>query len=333
MNRTCFIQLSTPDRGPEPIRIPGRIDWERMVTLARYHGTLSILHDKINRLRTIEIPERTRSTLNEYFDRCIIKKLALDHELEFLLPRFRDYDIPVIVLKGPSLSRYYPKEELREYNDLDMCIRKNDLDRAEKCLLENGYVYLEPHLLEHQKQHMGEIGFIRKDPPYITTEIHWDLINSPSLQRSTHLDLQDFWDHRTVVKTAGSEFDTYSSEYQLLFLSIHMAYQHQYDRLIWLIDSLMLVEQEGHAYDWDLIVRKSEQYGIEIAVYYIFHLMEQLFGKPIPSRIEKHLIPKKWKHRLYPHLFSGRHLISGPSWIRKLRQKLIREGLKARREK
>ena len=62
------------------------------------------------------------------------------------------HEIPVVVLKGTSAAKYYPKPQLRTMGDIDLLVKPNDYKFAAECLLNAGCI---------EKTTDAELGFGR----------------------------------------------------------------------------------------------------------------------------------------------------------------------------
>ena len=54
---------------------------------------------------------------------------------------FRDYNIPLVVLKGTAAAMYYPNPYLRAMGDVDFVVTYDRFDEARSVMEANGYAF------------------------------------------------------------------------------------------------------------------------------------------------------------------------------------------------
>lgn len=159
--------------------------------------------------------------------------------------------IPFLPLKGTVLRKYYPDPSLRTSSDIDVFIRKEDLDRAVKVFTE-AYSYKVIIIGdEHDVSLMTPSG--------VHLELHYRLIEK---MRKSEKILENIWEY--AVKTEGSEYHyRMPSEYFLFYHVVHMARHFIYGGIgikpvidIFFIKNGMNVDNEK-AYD---LLKKAELY-------------------------------------------------------------------------
>jgi len=77
--------------------------------------------------------------------------------------------VETVLLKGPALSEFYPKPELRQFSDIDLYLKERNLAaRSVRVLTERGYDYLS------EKEHPHHLSF--RSPNGVLIELHTDVI-------------------------------------------------------------------------------------------------------------------------------------------------------------
>lgn len=120
----CFIQ---EDRGALP--------WEDIYSFYSRHAIASLAVDLLK-----YIPD-DYSNLNQtwkntiYYNTCNYYRL-LNSQTE-ILKHFQEKEISVVVLKGTSVAKYYPKPQLRTLGDIDLLVKPEDYERAIDCLIQS----------------------------------------------------------------------------------------------------------------------------------------------------------------------------------------------------
>src|SRR5690606_8422958 len=115
-----------------------------------------------------------------YYNLNVQKNLLMFGELKKILQTFKKNNIVTIPYKGPLLSiEEYGNLSLREFNDLDIFIDFQDLNKVKDLLIE--YNYLPDIRLEKDKER--EYVKTQRDFKFfnmakqVTLEIHWTFNN------------------------------------------------------------------------------------------------------------------------------------------------------------
>ena len=131
------------------------------------------------------------------------RNMNLYHELSHVLTVLRHDDIPVIVLKGAHLAEIvYENIALRPMCDVDLLVKKEDLTRVQRKLLETGYSPFTNRLL---------------------LDIHWHLENSMT---DLPVDMDMIWERAQPAFIAGVKVLVLSPEDLLLHLCLHLGFHH-----------------------------------------------------------------------------------------------------------
>jgi len=128
-----------------------------------------------NTQKDFEISKNTLKEIKQSYLRDVIKNELYKQEIRFLAKEFYKSKINLIFLKGASLftTVYKGDRDLRKMEDIDILIRKKDLEKAEQFLKKVGYeaketknkrkIFLEEHF---------HFTYLKKN---IILELHWDI--------------------------------------------------------------------------------------------------------------------------------------------------------------
>lgn len=97
------------------------------------------------------------SSWNKY---CFLQQgqwVRVMHAQSQLLDLLEESNIPSVIIKGAAAAMYYPHPNLRSMGDVDVLVKRKDLDRAAELLEANGYT------LTHNKDHVGHHYNYSKD--------------------------------------------------------------------------------------------------------------------------------------------------------------------------
>lgn len=168
------------------------IDWPYLIRIADAHGLMPLLYFNLKKAFPDSVPRSVLDQLHARFLANAGRNLFLTQELFKILDLCEMNAIPAIPFKGPALAiSLYGDLALRTFSDLDILVRKQDIQRAKTLLLSQGY-RLDLSLTKQQEivfLHSDlEGGFVRQDGR-VRVEVHWGEPKDFPLT----LDLEPFW--------------------------------------------------------------------------------------------------------------------------------------------
>lgn len=117
------------------------IDWEKVYKLASIHQIRPLLLRGVSGLQNIKIPSNVLNKLKTDCLHIATKNLANTNEMLNILNLFKENDILVVPYKGAYLaSKYYGDFGLREFSDIDLFIKEEDLCKVKNILLNHDYL-------------------------------------------------------------------------------------------------------------------------------------------------------------------------------------------------
>jgi len=182
-------------------------------------------------------------------------------ELEIALCRILDESrtqvSPITLLKGISVSEYYPAPYMRWMGDIDLLLDVDELADFERVLRRLGYrpdesdipdsFYLDHH---HSRPFVHPRSGVR-------VEAHTSLLPSRfGIGRGSALGLDNVEIDRTPSTFAGRDVLRLSKELQLVYVGAHWLYDLDVSlglAATGLIDTLYILRDTGQETDWDLL--------------------------------------------------------------------------------
>ena len=117
-------------------------------------------------------------------------------------------------------------------------------------------------------------------PDGIRVEIHWSIARPDG---PFQIDLDGLWERAQRASIVGVEALVLSPEDLILHLCLHSSFTHKFRiglRMCW--DIREVVRHYRDAIDWDLLVRRAQQWGIGQYVYLTLRLVRELLAADIP---------------------------------------------------
>lgn len=165
--KTLLILLQKSLWG-EAAAVPFAVSWEEIDNLAAEQGVVSLVYDGAVKAGAAVPQELLRKWKDKMF-RGAVKNELLLHAQKQLTDWLAEAGIPVVILKGSSVARYYPQPELRVLGDIDLLVREEDLERAAELLQQHGYAV-------HESDHDFHVGLSCRG---VYVELHYGVTGFP----------------------------------------------------------------------------------------------------------------------------------------------------------
>jgi hypothetical protein len=171
---------------------------------------------------------------------------------------------------------------LRQFSDLDILVRPEDVPRAKAALEELGYSCSLMLTKPQQKAYLDsgyEYAFDGEGGKSVI-ELQWRIL--PRFY-AIDLDTERLFAESGSVAVAGKQVRTLCAEDLFLALCVHAA-KHMWERLTWTRDIAELIESQ--VIDWEEVKRRAHRLGIARIVGITTLLAHDLFGATVPPEME-----------------------------------------------
>ena len=264
-------------------RLAGQgLDWAYVLDVSGRHGVSPLLYRSLKTLNQNGAPPPIMRQLQEHFYRNLAHNLRLDAELAALLDNFQKHGIPAIPYKGPALATsVYGNLALRVFGDLDILIRKENVQSALELMISLGYqpdFILDPKQMATYVHTFYELPFAGagKAPVGLHWEIYSDHFAFPIAPLS-------IWRDKNVKDPRESGYRSIPPEKLLLILCVHGA-QHYWGRLSWICDIAELLRKFGDV-DWSGLLNLATETGGRRILFLGLGLAHELLDAPVPDEI------------------------------------------------
>jgi len=317
--------------------LPGE-HWARLCTLASRHGVLPALSANTKRAMATEgvarlaadrdagaVMERVLADVKRRLIAQAALSLAIRGQIREIAAAFRAAGVPAAVLKGADFADHlYPDPSLRLFTDLDLLVSRQYLGDAERILPEFGYVPQQAAM--KYDAGYGERSWVRADRQEGTLEVHWNLVNSPTLRRGVSLSWEDLAFEKSEEAEDGLLRPTTPA--RLLIAAVHGAASHGFDRLQPLYDISLAAQRCAGESDIRWLSETAGRTGAGLPLAVSFSLAWRLFGTPACDALRAALrLPRRG---LWTVLLSPGVVLRGHWPPDSFRRQLFREMLKRR---
>jgi Uncharacterised nucleotidyltransferase len=197
--------------------------------------------------------------------------------------------ISFVSMKGPVLAfELFGNLGDRHSSDLDILVRKGDLQEIMKVLSTTGFMQgypktgLSARQWNYYARYKKDVGlFSEKDK--LLLEVHYSIENYMGLKDS---EVDRFLQHTAELSIGGQPFKIMNRQRNFLYLSFHGAV-HQYRRLFWLRDIAEVLKS------WDLdhgkVLEDAQKMGSDRMLGLSLVLARELFDAEIPAVYQNYL--------------------------------------------
>jgi len=289
-----LITLSYPEYSstnfPSKKLTPYQLD--ELVESADWHGVLPSVIKNLNKCsedfsagRIVDCEEHSKvfsdimcKAMSNFRKRAAIQML-LGFQEKQIDEEFKKRKIPYMVIKGTKFAtRLYEPDSLRFSSDVDVLVPKKVLTEAADVMLSLGYEPEGPDM--KYSSDYGQAGWLRKNQPGGKVEVHWNLVNSPTIRQGVSVTYEELQLNDNGQASPASI---------LLIASVHAATSHSFDRLCPLVDILQAVRGMAGEIDecWLRDVLKQTGAGRSLSV--ALYLVEKLFDEPLCGELGRKL--------------------------------------------
>ena len=151
-----------------------RLDAKALYQLSKKHDLAHLIGDILHKNALLSIESEIKKRFIQERNMAIYRYEQINYELEESCRILEENEIPHIPLKGSVLRRYYPEPWMRTSCDIDILIKKEDLETAIQALKKEGFQYEETQTHDAQMWAPSGVHF----------ELHFDLIESDVAEKS-----------------------------------------------------------------------------------------------------------------------------------------------------
>lgn len=183
-----------------------------IVTVAKKHDVLQMISGGILNNSLVAPGSPVFSELQKHTFGVVFRYEQLNFELERLIAALEENGIDFMPLKGSVIRSYYPEPWLRTSCDIDVLVKKEDIEKAADILCENlGY--------ERRSTGSHDVSFF--SPARVHVELHYTLIEDGLINDSARI-LESVW-NMAVMKQNYKYFYIMPDELFYFYHIAHMA--------------------------------------------------------------------------------------------------------------
>jgi len=267
----------------------GEEDWQSLLAACEHHQVSPIVFHRLQGGCDIPVPVRVLEQLRARFYRVSAYNHRLALFLVELIAQFEQQQIPCLALKGPAVAlAVYGDLSLRQYEDIDILVRVEDVSKAVDRLFSNGLNPARGHAGRHKDVMLfHEITLLAADKSY-SVDLHWHL--APPYARVFGPDPSELWRRAVKLHLPPGDVQVLGREDMFLALCQHGS-RHRWWQLKWLFDIAEMLRNAA-TLDWSRIEEMTERYPMARPPASLAALLAgELLGVHPPSELAKILEP------------------------------------------
>jgi hypothetical protein len=254
------------------------LDWEFLCASADKHRLTQLLFRNLSAFSPESMPADIRTRLRHQFHSNAGSNLRLARTQISLQQRFSAEAIPVIPFKGSILACCtYGKLALRQYYDIDLLIRSQDVEKSEHLLARAGYVCDEVFDVEARYKHV-------KEP--VEVDLHWGFT-----PRYFHLgvDFDELHERARRESLLGQPVITFAAEDFLEILCVQVVKdcwerQQQLEHLSKVCDIAEHLRANPQI-EWPRVLESAQRKGLQRILHCALALARGLLQAELPSEV------------------------------------------------
>ncbi|HEX8183840.1 MAG TPA: nucleotidyltransferase family protein [Blastocatellia bacterium] len=254
------------------------LDWDYLVIEADRHGLMPLVYSNLGAAFPEAVPEPFINTLRDNFRKNAISNLLLTSEMCSIINLLGASGVSAVPFKGPTLAvAAYGDLALREFRDIDLLVREEDVLRARAILAARGYAP------DHQLSRAQETAYLKSENECglkgrVYLELQWNIVPR---NHSFKLNDDELWRNLDLINVEGQQVAALSTEDLLLLLCVHASKQ-SWKRLSWVCDVSELIRARRDM-DWNRLFERAKRLGGKRMLSTGLILANGLLGAALPD--------------------------------------------------
>ncbi|MDB9372554.1 nucleotidyltransferase family protein [Nodularia sphaerocarpa] len=283
------------------------LNWSKLIEISIAQGVMPLLYQSLKEIddvpRSVMMQLQTLNRMNG------LNNLSQTKELLRILTQLEKSGIEAIAFKGAVLAASaYGNVSLRQFNDLDILVRRRDFWQAKAVLISQGYQYNFSEEAEidgferdlqislSYKAPEAEMFNARFEPlllhsnPQRSIDLHWG-IPPRRTWNPNHYDR--LWEYCQPMTLMGQSIKSFIPEIALIIQSVNIAKEYGWSRSLKQICDVAQVIQAYPDLDWHLTLRLSSELRCEKLFLLGIYITQNLFNISVPDHIVSKFIQIK----------------------------------------
>jgi hypothetical protein len=301
-------QLSKEASDEEKIRalLQKDINWDYFLSITSFNRVIQLVWKSLSTFGSDNIPAAVTNIFKNAYFQIGRSNLLILHKLRALLETFEEDNIAVIPFKGPTLGAFYSNMALREFSDLDIIIRKEDIFKVRDLLIRHDYAPRcspDSLTLEEILERWHSYEFVSKDGA-VEVDVHWCLADN---DENINFPMDKLWEQSSRQPFLDRQALMLGPTDLILTTCLHHGMRSGWYELRMLADFAFIVDRHKQI-NWDEIIQLAKRIGGHKSLLAGMLLANQLFKIDIPPQIKSEIVNnnsvKKLTSQIVKQLFA-----------------------------
>lgn len=278
--RSAVIPLLLTPSGRAQEAVRSIDDWTSVIDDATAHGVVPLLH---NALASVDLPTDVSHRIRDVYLHSMLRAQAIKDDAAAVVRTLGDAGIQPLALKGLHLAfGLYEEPGVRPMNDIDLLVRRDQLNAASEVLRTVGYGVSSAIGADMDYDDLHHVRPVLKMGS-VPVELHHAL-EPRDAPYST--DLGGVWHRSSTITVHGVDLLAMALDDLLLHLCTHAAYNHRFDiGLLALFDIATVLRHPN--LDWIRFVETANTDGRSRYAFTALHVVAQFWPDIVPlDRVE-----------------------------------------------
>ena len=258
--------------------------WEFILSESNKHRVSSLVYKKLSLMSNERII--LREVIGEMRREYLLnsgRNMLLFSGLRNILAALQGSGIQALALKGAHLAdSVYKNRALRPMGDIDLLIRRRDLERSVSVLGKIGFNPSKKFFIDDEISVHRDIPALHNREG-IVLEIHWNLMDPDS---PVTIMPEELWERAEHKNVDSMDLLVLSPEDLLIHVCIHASLHHRFaSGLLHLCDIAEILSNYGTALDWGKIYSIAKKWNATRSLYLSLLLTKNLLGAGVPEAV------------------------------------------------
>jgi hypothetical protein len=266
------------------------LDWDAILDAAERHRLAPLVYHSLRSLGEHGgVPATAMERLRRLYYWQAARNAHFHGELRRIVGAFSQAGVSAIVLKGAAIAELvYENIALRPMQDLDLLVRKADLNTADRIVRGLGYAPNQSYRsAEWYREHHHHLAPYASAQTQAVVEVHHDVLPPSAAVRPS---LDELWRHARSVRIASVRTLVLAPEHLLVHLCLDVSCVDAFvGRLLTLCDISAAIERYENEIDWIRLLSTVRDQDAERFVYYPLWLARRMVGARVPETVLQQL--------------------------------------------
>jgi hypothetical protein len=305
------VELSEKDEKDFSMLFKQKLNWPEMLYQLTIHRTMNIFYYNLKKYNlTRNLDKEIKRLLESQYRIIGERNRFYAKELTSVITALRGKGVVSPVLKGNYLaSAVYPSIETRVFNDIDLLILIEDVNKITETMESLGFIQgnydeasntIQPasrkdkifHQINTHELHEFQKISINPFAKLIEIDFNHNILwkgNCPY-----NIPAKELIDRSIKIPLAGNFVSILDPIDNIIQLSAHL--YKEATMMMWITDLrdlkiykfadiFMFITKNYNSIDWDSLVERIKGYHIEKVVYFAFHFIGRMYGRIVPDKV------------------------------------------------